>query len=156
MHLLKIIYTQVCYKYKGKEMEELILSVAVELILIFLIPVIGSELLRKRQWFSQISLKSWWLIFIAASMIDAASTYVVIHLYSIPWASELNVAIISLGSLMGYDEALMAFTTLTLVIAYIMVYMVGGSSYHKSFAWFFCVASGIRLGAAACNILLSQ
>ena len=138
----------------SEELRELVSSVGVELMLIFFIPVVGSEVLRKQQWFHQWSLKRWWLVFMVASIADAASTYFIIHVRSVRWTAELGVVVRGFGSLMGHDEALITFTVLVLIVSYVSACMFATSTYRAFFVWFFCVASGIRLGAAACNMLL--
>ena len=138
----------------SEELRELVSSVGVEFILIFFIPVVGSELLRKQQWFHQWSLKHWWLVFMLASIADVASTYFIIHVRSVQWTAELGVVVRGFGSLMGHDEALITFTVLVLIVSYVSACMFAISTYRAFSAWFFCVASGVRIGAAVCNMLL--
>ena len=97
----------------------------------------------------------WWGIFLSASMIDLLSTYVVFYVRSVSWGAEFNIVVMSLGPLMGHAVVLIGLNIIALIVLYIIASMVRTQKYHKFFAWFFCIASGVRLGAAVCNLFLS-
>jgi len=132
----------------------LLSTVAIELILIFFVPVIGSEWIRKHQRLSQWSLKRWWTIFLCASFVDVGSTYVVIYIRSLPWTTEYNLLVSNFGPLIGYNNIMLGYNVLVILMLYFIACINHPPKRYNFFIWFMCVASGVRFGAAICNMIL--
>ena len=124
-----------------------------ELIFVIILPVLGSELVRKHEWFSRWSLKQWWLLFTGASIADVVSTYVMIYVRSLPWAIEQNILIIWFGPLVGHGWVLLAYNIIALFLFYIIARRTHDPTRRNFFVWFFCVSSSIRIGAAVYNFI---
>ena len=135
-------------------MHELLSTLSVEIVLIFLIPVIGSEMIRTRGLFDLWSLKRWWLLLAGASIIDLASTYFVVYVRAMTWEVEQNILVLAFGPSMGHGLVLVVENLLALTLFYIVACKVRRPRSFEFFRWFFCVGSAVRIGAALCNMLL--
>ena len=136
-------------------MRELLSILSVEIVLIFLIPIIGSEMIRTRGLLDSWSLKRWWLVLAGASALDLASTYFVVYVRVMTWEVEQNWLVLVLGPSVGHGLVLVLENVVALVLFYIIACKVRCPRRLKFLRWFFCIVSGVRIGAALCNVLLS-
>lgn len=117
---------------------ELFLTIIVECILVIVLPLIATDMIRKRgRFYCQWSLKRWWLIFLTATMVDIASTYFVVLVRDVPWTAEQNIVVMIFGSSMGHGNVLILENILFLLVSYGIADIVRGPKSRAFFMWFF-------------------